>query len=101
MQETEKTPQGEGQRLCRWISAYLMISTATVVVPCLTKPNFSAAASDTSMMRFREVGPWSLIVTSTLLSFFVLVIRSLVPQGKVLCAAVISDATYIPPQAVL
>jgi hypothetical protein len=64
-----------------------------VVVPCLTKSNFSATARDTSTIRFREVGPQSLTVASTLLPFFVFVILTLVPHGRLLCAVVSSDAT--------
>ena len=45
--------------------------------------------------------PQSLTVASTLLPFFVFVILTLVPQGRLLCAAVSSDASYLPPQAVL
>ncbi len=56
------------------------ISILTVVVPCLTKSNFSAPARDTSTIRFREVGPRSLTVASTLLPFFVFVILTLVPD---------------------
>ena len=86
-----------------WRSDFIhcTISTLTVVVPCLTKSNFSATALDTSTIRFREVGPQSLTVASTLLPFFVFVILILVPHGRLLCAAVSSDATYLPPQAVL
>src|ERR1700739_3819608 len=76
-------------------------STSTVVVPCLTKSNRSATARETSTIRLRDVGPRSLTVASTLLPFFVFVIRTLVPHGRVLCAAVISDATYVLPHAVL
>jgi hypothetical protein len=79
----------------------LAISTLTDVVPCLTKSNFSATARDTSTIRFREVGPQSLTVASTLLPFFVFVILTLVPHGRLRCAVVSSDATYLPPQAVL
>ena len=86
-----------------WRSDFIhcTISTLTVVVPCLTKSNFSATALDTSTIRFGEVGPQSLTVASTLLPFFVFVILILVPQGRLLCAAVSSNATYLPPQAVL
>jgi hypothetical protein len=78
---------------CGNIGGYLTTSTSTVVVPCFTKSNCSATASETSRSRFFEVGPWSLTVASTLLPFFVFVMRSLVPQGKVLCAVVSSEAT--------
>jgi hypothetical protein len=42
-----------------WRSDFIhcTISSLTVVVPCLTKSNFSATALDTSTIRFREVGP--------------------------------------------
>jgi hypothetical protein len=45
------------------------------------KSNCSATARETSTIRFRDVGPRSLTVTSTLLPFFVFVIRTLVPHG--------------------
>src|SRR5215831_8845428 len=77
------------------------VSILTVVIPCLMKSNFSATARDTSTRRFRDIGPQSLTVASTLLPFFVFVILTLVPHGRLLCAAVSSDASYLPPQAVL
>jgi len=42
-----------------WRSDFIhcAISTLTVVVPCLTKSNFSTTALDMSTIRFREVGP--------------------------------------------
>src|SRR5215469_6149582 len=66
-----------------WRSDFIhcTISTLTVVVPCLTKSNFSATARDTSTIRFREVGPQSLTVASTLFPFFVFVILTLVPTA--------------------
>jgi len=79
----------------------LEVSILTVVIPCLMKSNFSATARDTSTRRFRDIGPQSLTVASTLLPFFVFVILTLVPHGRLLCAAVSSDASYLPPQAVL
>src|ERR1700740_1881374 len=78
---------------------YFTPSASTVVVPCLTKSSRSATARDTSTIRFREVGPQSLTVASTLLPFFVFVIRTLVPHGRGLCAVVISDGTYVLPHA--
>ncbi len=77
------------------------ISTLTVVVPCLTKSNLSATARDTSTIRLRDRGPQSLTVATTFLPFFVFVILTFVPHGRLRCAVVSSDATYVPPQAVL
>jgi hypothetical protein len=69
------------------------ISTLTVVIPCLTKSNFSATAWDTSTIRLWELGPQSLTVATTLLPFFVFVILILVPHGRLLFAVVSWDAT--------
>jgi hypothetical protein len=47
------------------------------------------------MRRFTASREWNAF------AIFVFVIRTLVPHGRVLCAVVSSDATYVLPHAVL
>ena len=65
--------------------------------PCM--PMTPAAALDKSMMRPAMYGPRSLIVTVTDRPFARCVTRTRVPNGRVLCAAVMAFGLNQPPEA--
>src|SRR5690606_28775308 len=66
----------------------------------LMKPSLFAAAFDRSITRPLMKGPRSLTRTTTDLPFSWLVTLSLVPKGRVRCAAVSSDGSICSPEAV-
>src|SRR5580765_8285036 len=73
----------------------------TEVWPEPMKPSWPAAPFDKSSMRPLMNGPRSLIRTMTLRPLFWLVTFSLVPKGRLRCAAVIADGFMRSPLAVL
>src|SRR5690606_32629836 len=80
---------------------YLSTSMRTLIRPSRVLPMLEKAERDRSVMRPRTKGPRSLMRTTTLLPFFTLVTLTLVPKGRVRCAAVFRLALYSWPLAVL
>ena len=72
--------------------------TTTFVSP--EKPSSRAAAGVTSIIRPRTKGPRSVIVTATERPFFLFVTSTLVPNGRVRCAAVKAFGFNLSPLAV-
>ena len=64
-------------------------------------PSKRAAAGVRSMIRPRTKGPRSVIVTMTDFPLFLCVTRTLVPNGRVRCAAVSVWSVILAPLAVL
>jgi len=76
-------------------------STRTGVVPESTNPRRSAAFHDTSIRRCPKWGPRSLIRSRIFLRLLRLVTLTVVPKGKVGCAAVRPLESYTSPFAVV
>src|SRR6478672_11278538 len=82
------------------LTDYCTTSSFTFAVPERTMPSTCAAEYDTSTTRPGTYGPRSLTRTVTDLPVVVLVTRSLVPNGRLGCAAVNSFGSNFSPLAV-
>ena len=69
----------------------------TRATPAVIIPSFSAAPWDKSISRSATNGPRSFTRTTTEFPFSRLVTSSIVPNGSVLCAAVIAYISKISP----
>jgi len=76
------------------------VSIITRAVPVVTMSSISAAAFERSIILAGTNGPRSLILTVTCLLFCAFVTLTIVPKGRVLCAAVSWPESKISPDDV-
>ena len=91
---------GSKQARIGFSGPYQVRSMQTLAWPEEMKPSCCAAPRDRSRKRPRTNGPRSLMRTTTARPFLGLVTRTLVPNGRLRCAAVSADGFIRSPDAV-